>query len=174
MSDSCDPMGYSLPSSSISGISQARILEWVVISFIQGTFLTQEFNLDLLHCRQILYLWATKEALIGGGWGRNSEMESHDPSPAQTSEGQWDGRPESIFTTVSQVLLGGRGYVSWVSERWGSSWTGGRTKAPFPLWIHNSTHLSRLATVNFHLAVFINFLSYTRQCPKQYTHIKMR
>ena len=48
-------MGYSLPSSSISGISQARILEWVVISFIQGTFLTQEFNLDLLHCRQILY-----------------------------------------------------------------------------------------------------------------------
>ena len=48
-------MGYSLPSSSISGFSQARMLEWVGISFIQGTFLTQGLNLDLLHCRQILY-----------------------------------------------------------------------------------------------------------------------
>ena len=29
----CDPMDYSLPGSSVSGISQARILEWVAISF---------------------------------------------------------------------------------------------------------------------------------------------
>ena len=29
----CDPMGYSLPGSSLHGILQARILEWVAISF---------------------------------------------------------------------------------------------------------------------------------------------
>ena len=29
----CDPMDYSLPGSSVHGIFQARILEWVVISF---------------------------------------------------------------------------------------------------------------------------------------------
>ena len=29
----CDPMNYSLPGSSIHGIFQARILEWVSISF---------------------------------------------------------------------------------------------------------------------------------------------
>ena len=29
----CDPMDYSLPGSSIHGIFQARVLEWVVISF---------------------------------------------------------------------------------------------------------------------------------------------
>ena len=29
----CDPMGCSLPDSSIHGIFQARILEWVAISF---------------------------------------------------------------------------------------------------------------------------------------------
>ena len=29
----CDPMDCSLPGSSIHGISQARVLEWVVISF---------------------------------------------------------------------------------------------------------------------------------------------
>ena len=32
MSDSCDPMDCSLPGSSVHGISQARILEWVAIS----------------------------------------------------------------------------------------------------------------------------------------------
>ena len=29
----CDPMDYSLPGSSVHGISQARILEWAVIPF---------------------------------------------------------------------------------------------------------------------------------------------
>ena len=29
----CDPMDYSLPGSSVHGISQARILEWIAISF---------------------------------------------------------------------------------------------------------------------------------------------
>ena len=33
MSDSCDPMDCSLPGSSVQGISQARILEWVAIYF---------------------------------------------------------------------------------------------------------------------------------------------
>ena len=32
----CDPMNYSLPGSSVHGISQARILEWVAISFSMG------------------------------------------------------------------------------------------------------------------------------------------
>ena len=33
MSDSCDPMDCSLPGSSVHGILQATILEWVAISF---------------------------------------------------------------------------------------------------------------------------------------------
>ena len=33
MSDSCNPMVSSLPGSSVHGILQARILEWVAISF---------------------------------------------------------------------------------------------------------------------------------------------
>ena len=32
----CDPLNSSLPSSSVHGISQARILEWVAISFFRG------------------------------------------------------------------------------------------------------------------------------------------
>ena len=34
MSDSCDPMDGSLPGSSVNGILQAGILEWVAISFL--------------------------------------------------------------------------------------------------------------------------------------------
>ena len=89
-----DPMGCSLPGSPVHGIFQARVLEWVAISFSRGSsqprgrthdshiaggffisratgkpknigvgslsllqqiFPTQEQNLDLLHCRRILY-----------------------------------------------------------------------------------------------------------------------
>ena len=37
MSNFCDPVDCSLPGSSVSGISQARILEWVAISFSRGS-----------------------------------------------------------------------------------------------------------------------------------------
>ena len=37
MSDSCDCMDCSLPGSSVHGILQARILEWVAISFSRGS-----------------------------------------------------------------------------------------------------------------------------------------
>ena len=54
----CDPSDYSPPACSVHGIFQARILEWVPISFSRGSSLTQESNsclLCLLHGRQILY-----------------------------------------------------------------------------------------------------------------------
>ena len=44
----CDPMNWDPLSSSVHGISQARILEWVVISFSRGSSLTQGSNLHLL------------------------------------------------------------------------------------------------------------------------------
>ena len=39
MSDSCDPMDCSLPASSVHGIFQARILDWVAIFFSRGSSL---------------------------------------------------------------------------------------------------------------------------------------
>ena len=37
VSDSCDPMDCSPPGSSVHGIIQAKILEWVAISSSRGT-----------------------------------------------------------------------------------------------------------------------------------------
>ena len=51
----CNPTDCSLSDSSIHGILQARILNWVAIPFSRGIFPTQGSNLGLLHCRQILY-----------------------------------------------------------------------------------------------------------------------
>ena len=51
----CDPVDGNLLGFSIHGILQARILEWIAISFSRGIFLTQELNPGLLHCRQIVY-----------------------------------------------------------------------------------------------------------------------
>ena len=54
----CDPLDYSPSGSSVDGIFQARILEWVCRFPPPLAHLTQGLNthlLHLLHCRQILY-----------------------------------------------------------------------------------------------------------------------
>ena len=48
-------MDSSLPGSSVRGILQAGILEWVAMPFSKGILLTQGLNTDVLHCRQMLY-----------------------------------------------------------------------------------------------------------------------
>ena len=50
----CDSMDCSSPDSSIHGILQARILEWVAISFSRGIFPTQRLNPGLPHCWHML------------------------------------------------------------------------------------------------------------------------
>ena len=45
----CDPMDCSPPGLSVHGLLQARILEWVAISFSGGIFPAQGLNLCLLH-----------------------------------------------------------------------------------------------------------------------------
>ena len=60
----CDPMGCS-PWGSRCGIFLARILEWVVISSFRGPSWPRRRSphlLYLLHCRRILYHWATGKA----------------------------------------------------------------------------------------------------------------
>ena len=58
----CNPMYCSLPGSPVHGISQARILEWVAISFSRGFSQSRDQNPDSYIDWQILYLWATGSA----------------------------------------------------------------------------------------------------------------
>ena len=64
-----DPMDWSPSGSSIHGISQARLPEWVAISSSRGIFLTQGLNPGLLHCRQILFcLSHQRSSPVWGGF----------------------------------------------------------------------------------------------------------
>ena len=54
-------MDCSLPGSSVLGIFQARILEWIASSFSRGSFWLRDRTCISCIGRQILYHWATKE-----------------------------------------------------------------------------------------------------------------
>ena len=52
----CNPMDCSQPGSSVHGILQARVLEWVAIPFSRGSSQPRDWTqLGLLNCRHILY-----------------------------------------------------------------------------------------------------------------------
>ena len=58
----CNPMSYSPPGFSVHGVLQARILEWVCLSFLQGIFLTQSSKLVPCSAGRFFTIWATREA----------------------------------------------------------------------------------------------------------------
>ena len=60
----CNPMDCSLQGSSLHGIPQARILEWVAISLSRGIFPTQGSIPGLLHCRETLYWPSYQGSLV--------------------------------------------------------------------------------------------------------------
>ena len=60
----CNPMDCSPPGSSVHGSLQARILEWVVISFSRGSSRPRDQTGISWIDKQILYHWATREAQI--------------------------------------------------------------------------------------------------------------
>ena len=102
----CNPMNYS-----VHGISQARILEWVVFLFSRGIFPTQRSNPSLPHCRQVLYQlshqgsprileWVAYPFSSRSSWPRNRTGISSfagDSLPAKLP-----GKPHSFSSSVAQ------------------------------------------------------------------------
>ena len=58
-----DPMECSPPGSSVHGIFQARILEWIAISSSRGSSWSRARTWVSCIGKQILYHWATREVL---------------------------------------------------------------------------------------------------------------
>ena len=59
----CDPMNYRPPGSSVHGILQARILEWVAISFFRGSFRSRNRTQASCTAGRVFTDWARREAL---------------------------------------------------------------------------------------------------------------
>ena len=60
----CNPVDYSLPSSSVHEILQARVLEWVAISFSRGSSLPRNWTWVSHIVGRHFTVWATREASI--------------------------------------------------------------------------------------------------------------
>ena len=60
----CDPIDCSPPGSTVHGIFQARILQWVAISFSRGSSRPRDPTYMSCIGMWILYHWATTETLI--------------------------------------------------------------------------------------------------------------
>ena len=54
----CNPLDYT-----VHGALQARMLEWVAFSLLQGIFPTHGLNLGLPYCRKVLYYLSHKKCL---------------------------------------------------------------------------------------------------------------
>ena len=61
----CHPTDCSQPGSSVHGISQARIVEWIAISFSKESFLPRDWTYISWIGRWVLYHRATREAQQG-------------------------------------------------------------------------------------------------------------
>ena len=62
----CDPMDCSPPGSSVFGILQARMLEWVAIPFFWGSSRPKDWTWVSYIAGGFLTIWATGEALFKG------------------------------------------------------------------------------------------------------------
>ena len=58
----CDPMDCSPPGSSLHGILQARVLEWIAVSFSRGSSQPRDRTRVSLITGRRFNLWATREA----------------------------------------------------------------------------------------------------------------
>ena len=59
-----EPMDYSLPGSSVHGILQAWILEWVAIPFSRGSSQPRNWTWVFCTAGRFFTIWATREALL--------------------------------------------------------------------------------------------------------------
>ena len=69
----CDPMDCSLPGSSLHGILQARVLEWVAIAFSRGSSWPRDWTQVSRIPGRGFNLWATREAPKVDYWLENPQ-----------------------------------------------------------------------------------------------------
>ena len=66
----CDPLNCSPPGSSLHGILQARVLEWVAISFYRGSSWPRDWTQVSYIAGRFFTLWATRKAVSWLKWDR--------------------------------------------------------------------------------------------------------
>ena len=89
----CNPMDCSLPGSSVHGIFQATVLEWVAISFSWGSSRSRNQTRVSRIAGKRLTVWATREAIVLGGQHLNSCFQGS----TRTWSGSGEPEVERVF-----------------------------------------------------------------------------
>ena len=97
----CDPVDCSLPGSSVHEDSPGKNIGVGCHFLLQGIFPTQGSNPCLLHCRQILYRWATGKARTTM-WSRN--FTSGYIYPKETKTGYWKDTRTAMFMEALSTI----------------------------------------------------------------------
>ena len=89
VSDSCDPMDYSLPGSSVHRIFQARILEWVAISFSRGSSWPRDQTQVSHIVGRCFTLWARDTDIFHAKMGTVKDRNGMDLTKAEDVKKRW-------------------------------------------------------------------------------------
>ena len=114
-------MDYSLPDSSIHGIFQARILEWVAISFSRGSFRPRDQTRVSGIAGRLFTVWASRESQVrpvieGHILYDSTYISSLEQLIIQGQKAEW-------WLPGARKRGGGESYyfISWFSLRWSHS-----------------------------------------------------
>ena len=75
----CDPVDCSLPGSSIHGIFQARVLEWVAISFSRGSSQPRDQSRVFCIAGRRFTVWATRASATSGEFRGQRSLVAYSP-----------------------------------------------------------------------------------------------
>ena len=114
----CDFMDYNLPASSVCGILQERILEWVAIPYSRGS--SQPKDQTWTSCiadRFFFTFWATRETLIMLGWALNPWW--YVCKEKETENQRWRLRQKTSWRERQGLMWCSSWKLPGVKKRWG-------------------------------------------------------
>ena len=119
----CDPMACSLPGSSVRGIFQAIVLEWIAISFSRGSSQPRDQTQVSRIVDRHFTIWATREAqerLKSTNW-KGSMSAGQEWWKPTSSWNFWiprlDRKPPKLGLSSTRDTLPGRNQISlWFSS----------------------------------------------------------
>ena len=110
----CDLMDYSLLGSSVHGILQARILEWVVISFSRGSYQRRDWTQVSCTAGRFFTIQATKDLELLSKYLENQERKYKDlylthigTRRPTTQQFTLDRYQKNIFRATERAFPGG-------------------------------------------------------------------
>ena len=123
MSNSYDPRGYSPPGSSVHGISQAGILEWVDISFSRGSSWHRDQTWVSCIAGRFFTYWAMREVpdnlLVFPYYLGHTSIKGSDTNSKRKCACYFNRCIKDLFFNIYFYLFGGRSVQASETFSWG-------------------------------------------------------